>query len=549
MMLLAFGRVRLAASALALVTVLGATGSSFARAPAQPVPPVGSTADAPARLSATIVDGVTGAPTPVRVRVWKARGAVVAPPESAIGLMFSPRKLGALVDGSFYVDGAFEVELKPGTYKLSLSKGNEYLRQLHELSLEPGAKLSQTFSLERWINMPERGWYSADDHIHLQRSPRENPPLLTLIAAEDIHAGMILQMGDFWQVYYWQQMWGRDGVYQDGNHLLASGQEEPRTQELGHAISLGADSFVRFKDKYYHYDRVFDSVHQRGGIVGYAHKAVQFHGYRGLTLDVLRNRVDFLEILQNGGMDTAHYYHFLDLGFKLTATAGSDYPWAEHVGETRFYTYVEDDFSFENWRGSVEAGHTFVSNGPIVELNVNGAIPGDDLEVTTGSTLNIAARAFGCEEQLPLTKLELVVHGEVLERAMSNEPGQSSNELAAEMTLPVEHGLWIAARAQAGERQVAHTTPVYVGVDGSGFHNPKTARHYLDLSEGYLEELQREISRPNHTLDQHAWRYRVGLEARMAECRRTIARLREQFFPEPRPVPGPDSEKQSQTGP
>ena len=32
-------------------------------------------------------------------------------------------------DGSFYVDGNFDVNLPPGKYTATISKGNEYLRQ------------------------------------------------------------------------------------------------------------------------------------------------------------------------------------------------------------------------------------------------------------------------------------------------------------------------------------------------------------------------------------------------------------------------------------
>lgn len=61
--------------------------------------------------------------------------------------------------------------------------------------------------------MPERDWYSADEHIHLRRSPRENPLILDWIAAEDVHVGVLLQMGDFWTTYFSQYGWGRDGRY------------------------------------------------------------------------------------------------------------------------------------------------------------------------------------------------------------------------------------------------------------------------------------------------------------------------------------------------
>jgi hypothetical protein len=267
---------------------------------------------------------------------------------------------------------------------------------------------------------------------------------------------------------------------------------------------------------------------------------VTFHGYRGLTLDVLRGKVDFLELLQfcvpDGPLHLEHYYHFLDLGFKLTATAGSDFPWCgtgpgwnSRIGDARFYTYVGDDFTFDTWRESLRAGHTFVSSGPIVELDVNGRIPGDALDVPKGSRLRIAARALGHAEQVPLERLEIVAHGRVLKSVSADQEGQTRERLTAEIELPVEHGVWIAARGQAGPQQAAHTTPVYVTVDGSGSHNPETALRNLDLNERYLEELEREIAQPGQVLDRHAWRYREGLEARIAETRAAITQLRARF--------------------
>jgi hypothetical protein len=242
----------------------------------------------PGRLAVRVLDDRTGTPTPARVRLTTANGATAPLPDQAIGIMWGrvdqAMGYGFQPDSSFYVDGSFDVELEPGRYQLKLSKGNEYLEQRHELAVEPGHRLARTFRLERWVNMPERGWYSADDHIHLRRSPRENPMILKWVAAEDINVGALLQMGDVWASYHVQYAFGRHGVYQLEEHMLTSGQEEPRTHEVGHTISLGAGEFVRFASEYYHYDRVFDRVHELGGVTGYAHQGVLFAGYRGMTL-------------------------------------------------------------------------------------------------------------------------------------------------------------------------------------------------------------------------------------------------------------------------
>jgi len=246
-----------------------------------------------ADVSISIIDDATGTLTAARVKITDANGDATPVPAAAISVMYGRNDrvdgYDQQPDGAFYTDGAFEVQLQPGTYHLSLAKGYEYLEQEHELIVEAGEELSRTFRLERWIDMPARGWFSADDHIHIRRSPRQDPLILGWVAAEDIHVGALLQMGDFWATYFAQYAWGRDGVYQLEDYLLTSGQEEPRTHELGHTISLGADEFVRFANEYYYYDRIFDRVHELGGVTGYAHQGVTFHGYQGLTLDVLRN--------------------------------------------------------------------------------------------------------------------------------------------------------------------------------------------------------------------------------------------------------------------
>ncbi|MEX2580925.1 MAG: hypothetical protein WD342_17835 [Verrucomicrobiales bacterium] len=64
----------------------------------------------------------------------------------------------------------------------------------------------------------------------------------------------------------------------------------------------------------------------------------------------------------------------------------------------------------------------------------------------------------------------------------AEDEGQSTENLAVEFDLPAEEGFWIAARGRgANPLQVAHTTPVYVTVNGGGFHNPSTARENLAL--------------------------------------------------------------------
>lgn len=503
-------------------------------------------------LTVTILDAGTGQPTPVRVKLEDASTHAAPLPEQAIAVMYGrsdrAEGYGYQPDSSFYVDGSFQIPLSPGPYTLSLSKGNEYLPERHTLQIEPNQTVSKTYRLDRWINMPERGWYSSDDHIHVRRSPRHDPLLLDWVKAEDIHVGNLLWMGDFWTTYFAQYGFGKEGTYREGDYLITSGQEEPRTDEIGHTLGLGAKEPVRFRGAYYLYDKVFDRIREHGGVAGYAHQAATFHGYRGMTLDGLRGKIDILELMQycaeEGPLITENYYHLLDLGYKVTATAGSDFPWCgkghrygvegapewpTQIGDVRFYTYTGDEFSYERWKTHLDAGHTFVTSGPVVELRVNGKLPGETIDVSKGESITVRATAFGHDEQVPLQNLEIIGHGDPLETVTPAASGQSSSRLTIEKQISVEHGLWIAAKTEAKRLQVAHTTPVYVTVDGGSFHNPDTAMDYLDRSEKYLREIEDVISECSDHPSHQAWRYRDGLMKRIRETRQVIDSLRAGF--------------------
>lgn len=501
-----------------------------------------------------LIDSHTRQPTPVRVKLVNARGHHTNVPDEAISIMYGrddrPERYSYQPDSSFYVDGEFNLELPAGQYKLQLSNGMEYLEQFHEINLETCDRKTFTFEMERWINMADSGWYAADDHIHIRRSPRENPLILKWVEAEGLNVGVMLQMGDFWATYFSQYAFGEEGVFQEGESMLSTGQEEPRTHEIGHTIAMVADDFVRYRNAYYEYDKYFDEVHRLNGIMGYAHQGMSFNGFRGMTLDVLAGKVDFLELMQfcveGGPLITQNYYHFLDLGYKLTATAGSDFPWCgigpaygvegpvwnARIGNVRFYTHVDGEFGYNSWKKNLVAGHTFVTSGPVLLLTVNDRIPGDHLDLDEPGKVTISAIAYGHDRQVALSKLEVVAHGKVLRLLESDGAQQSASCLHATFEMDINEGMWIAARCYAGLNQIAHTTPVYVTIQNGGFQNTSTMKEYLAQNEIYLAELEAELMDPSDHVNQRAWWHSKRLKERIEETRMIIAELKNKYLKE-----------------
>ncbi|MEX0601591.1 MAG: hypothetical protein WD205_13160, partial [Rhodothermales bacterium] len=156
-------------------------------------------------LSVTVVDTSEGH-TSARVKLIDTEGHAAPLPEEAVAVMYGmwdhADGYGYQPDSSFYVDGYFELDLPDGTYYLEITKGNEFVEIRDTLRVD-GA-VERQYRLERWIDTASMGWYSADDHIHIRRSPREDPLLHVWTSAEDIRVGNMLRMGDFWATYYAQ---------------------------------------------------------------------------------------------------------------------------------------------------------------------------------------------------------------------------------------------------------------------------------------------------------------------------------------------------------
>ena len=76
-------------------------------------------------------------------------------------------------------------------------------------------------------------------------------------------------------------------------------------------------------------------------------------------------------------------------GLKVTAVGGEDSISNLHmsklVGSHRTYVYTgERGLDMHAWLEGMRAGRAFVTNGPLVELSVNGMLPGETVNIAAG---------------------------------------------------------------------------------------------------------------------------------------------------------------------
>ncbi|MEE8131292.1 MAG: CehA/McbA family metallohydrolase [Vicinamibacterales bacterium] len=455
------------------------------------------------RLVLDVRDGNGGPFVPARVGLYDTTGRAPLPSDRALSIHRFADEIRLLRVNArtfwpsanrlaFYTDGSYETRLPIGTYELVVTRGPEYRSHRSMVEIRRDETTTLTVPMQRYADLPGRGWFSGDSHIHLMRDQAVDTAVWGQIAAEDLYVGNLLEMGNIAGTHFKQPAWGQAGRFERDGRVLVSGQEDPRTGQRGHTMHWNIQRPVHLPDAFFKYHEIFENTRRQGGLTGYAHLGELFNGRRGLALDVPFGLVDFIEVLQGGRLNSEIWYTFLNLGYRVLPVAGADFPYFGPTlpGVERTYVKLDGPFSADAWFSAFRDGHVYVTNGPFLELAVNGQQMGDELHVTRGAPLHIEASARLNPEFDQLERLELVVLGDVAatERADGADDVELSHELAA------GHSMWIAVRAW-GQRQeprdmtVAHSAPIFVVVDDEPTWKREAVPELIAYQRAQLREL------------------------------------------------------------
>ena len=386
---------------------------------------------------------------------------------------------------SYQTSGNFSVRLPDGRFRIAVEHGMEYVPVVEEFEIRGGRTIERRIELKRWINLAEQGWYSGDTHVHhptTNRSDRQY--LLSYCEAEDVHVCNMLE----WSHHYRWEASNPHSLFQvngfgeqfrtsRGEFWLVSGQED--SNHFGCIIGLNIGGLVPYTEETDGLcDHFYEGWHsRREAVVGWPHFGSWSHDTPGLAWSITTGHIEFVELMQQTQYKTKEYYEYLDLGFKIAAAAGSDFAWGATVGETRVYVYTGTPLDIDKWFANLKKGHTFATNGPALEFTVDGKLPGSEIEKKPGETVSVVARVLG-HPKVALPKVLTIegTHGVI--KQVTNE--NKNSELSLAFELPVEKSQWIAAHTVATNGSVAHTTPVYVLVNGEPSWNlekgPEIAR-------------------------------------------------------------------------
>lgn len=423
----------------------------------------------PARLSIVDADGVAVVPGGA-LRDLTARdrpGALEMDRDPSDGSSLLP-----LYERQFVSEGVVEVDVVPGRYVVRVERGLEFVPI--ERVLDVVGDLEVALVPQRWAAPNERGWWSADFHVH--RPVADAEPLLR---SEELNLGVF--------VTGWTGKQDEDLTHPlsapiDDTHIaLFSNHEDERGG--GAWIAHGArESVVDADAEWWHPSSAAAARRARGSAVWIdAEKPTWWESpvlvALGLadSIGILPNHFLPYGTLANeawgrprdrdvhpgpGGLREylwGLYYRLLNCGFRLPASAGS----ASGVmpappGHNRVYVHAPGDLSVEGFYAGLRAGRSFVTNGPLLEFTVGGAGVGDTVDADAVVPVRIRA-----DHYLPVERVELVVDGAVTAAASGS---------LLEIDVPLSGVRWLAARAfgaQSPGQTFAHTSPVYVRGDAA----------------------------------------------------------------------------------
>jgi len=381
-------------------------------------------------LSTRIVDH-SGQMTGARIHLTAADGKFYAPPDAYA-------RVSAAGDRIFHSSGEFRVELPVGKARLTLVKGFEVWPETAEFDIVANEVTTGLVGLKRMTDMSVKGWHNGSTHVHMNYGGNLHNTLenvMRMSAAED-------------QDIVLEQVANKDNRILDHQFFVPGGGPHPLSRKdmvlvvgqefrppfWGHVFMFGMRDHLispfttgyegtAVESLYPSNTDMFRKARAQGGYVGYVHAYSgerdplegDLGGAKGAIIDAALGTTDAIEWSAAGRAGFFPLYSLWNNGLKVTAVGGEDSISNLHmsklVGSHRTYVFTGGrGLDMHAWLDGMRAGRAFVTNGPLVELSVDGALPGETVSMPAGGgPVHVHAQVRSI---VPLEKATLYFNGQ-----------------------------------------------------------------------------------------------------------------------------------------
>ena len=462
-------------------------------------------------LSVRTKPAQTGNVTGSRIHLTASDGKFYAPLDAYA-------RLSGRGDHIVHTTGRFEVALPVGRATMTITKGFEFWPELAEVEIKPHEVTTLSVNLRRMTDMAAKGWYSGSTHVHMNyagnlHNTLDNLMMMSEAEDQDVVNEQIANKDNRILDYQFFVTGGGPHPLSTPERLLVVGQEY-RPPFYGHVFMFGMKDHLispfitgyegtAIESLYPSNTDMFRKAKAQGATVGYVHAfggegdplEGRLGGGKGFMVDAALGTTDALEWSDSGRAGFYPLYAVWNNGLRVTAVGGEDSISSSHrsklVGSVRTYVLTGDrGLDMEAWFAALRAGHAFVSTGPLVELTVNGMIPGETVALPTGgASVEIEGHVRSIT---PLERAMLVFNGEVVEEIPLTGDRTS---LDFTRSLPVRKSGWYHLRAEGSRAErfpldaayaLAFTNPVWV----TAGTQPIRSRAAAEYSITWIDKLQ-----------------------------------------------------------
>ncbi len=493
------------------------------------------------RLNGEILDSSTGAAIPARLYIESADGKpFLAHSVGGRAIPYEKVRQKSVEVHTSLSAHPFEADLPPGTYTLTVERGKEYIPAKQTVTLTD-SPVKVEIRLQRWIDMNKRGWFSGETHVH-----RPLMDLITLILCEELNVALPLTAwvsraedtplknnrnedpvpsAELIKVDDTHVIWPINTEYEIGSvnkkrHTLGAlfilnhkkqldlsappvGPIAVEARKQGALLDLDKQNWPwsMMLMPAAHVD-LFELTNNHIWRTNFAFSTF-FPEYIPDYMNIERNEMGFTE---RGWIDFGfkNYYALLNCGFDMKPSAGTAsgvHP--VPLGFGRVYVKLDGAFSYEKWIDGLRDGHSFVTTGPMLEVEFNNNGPGGRFQLGEADQGKVVVEGEAKSID-PLSSIEIIVNGRVAQtipaKNESSDDGVFSSHF--KVAVPVESSSWIAVRTftkpKGGSQRFAHTAPIHVDVPNQPLRPRRVEVEYL------TKRIRDEITRHEGVLGKEA---------------------------------------------
>ena len=125
-------------------------------------------------------------------------------------------------------------------------------------------------------------------------------------------------------------------------------------------------------------------------------------------------------------------------------------------GDVRNYVHIDGEFTVDAWFENLAAGHTYVTNGPFLEFQLNNKGMGEVVKLSSGAAISIEATASLNPDIDSLARIELIEQGEVVAEVATPEFESDRQNLTLHYTTKAQQGTWFVELCGSATRVLQH---------------------------------------------------------------------------------------------